>query len=376
MRRIPELDSLRGLAAIAVVLFHLRFGSWTFLGTSVDLFFVLSGYLITRIILEESTRPGFFRVFYARRVLRIFPVYYVGLALVVVTNPWRHAPEPLEGLWRYATYTQFVEGYWSEPVMRFSRWFLHSWTLALEEQFYLVWPLLVVLIGRKGVLRAALPLVALSTYLRARGVFQHLLLSRTDGLMMGAVLAALFVDEAWTGRHASTLRRVCLAVCLAGGAVRGVLVLSMPAVLRHGVGTHWPLTVSALIVTWQCLAYAGLIGLVVLSTGAGWLAPLRRPGLRYLGTISYGIYVYHPVVMGAALTFHTRVLGWKNNARLDALKFVLALGFAALSWHVLEKPVLRLKDRFRYRTAPPEPHFGRAVREAPASVAGPDGPSV
>ena len=357
MRRIPELDSLRGLAALAVVLFHLRFAGYPILGSSVDLFFVLSGYLITRIILEESGRSGFFRVFYARRILRIFPVYYLALALLVLTNRWRFAPEPLEGLWRYLTYTQFLEGYWTAPSEQFSRWFLHSWTLALEEQFYLVWPLAVVLLGRRGVLRVALPLVGLATFLRARGVFQHLLLTRCDGLVMGAVLAALLVDEARALRHRTALRRGCLGAWLAGACTRITMVQLLPTAFTLGVGTHWPRTVTALIVTSQCLAYTGFIGLVVLSSGAWWLAPLRRARLRYLGTISYGIYVYHPLVMGLALSFQTQVLGWKNNWQLDAVKFGLALAAAALSWHLLEAPILKLKDRVRYGLAIPAPHF-------------------
>jgi len=370
MRRISELDSLRGLAAIAVVLFHLRFAGYPILSSSVDLFFVLSGYLITRIILEESGRPGFFRVFYTRRVLRIFPVYYLALALVVLTNRWRYAPEPLEGLWRYLTYTQFLEGYWRVPSEQFSRWFLHSWTLALEEQFYLVWPLAVALMGRRGIFRVALPVVGLATYLRARGVFQHLLLSRGDGLMMGAVLAALLVDELWTRRHRSALRWGCLGAWLAGTSLRTALVQLLPTAFNLGAGTHWPRTVTALIVTSQCLAYAGFVGLVVLSTGAGWLAPLRDARLRYLGTISYGIYVYHPLVMGLAFNFQVRVLGWKNNVQLDAVKFALALAAAALSWHLFELPILKLKDRARYGPKVPAPHFetaGAATGREPVS---------
>lgn len=360
MRRIPELDSLRGLAAMAVVLYHLRFDGYPILGSSVDLFFVLSGYLITRIILEESGRSGFFGVFYTRRMLRIFPVYYLALALVVLTNHWRFTPEPLAGLWRYLTYTQFLEGYWTAPAEQFSRWFLHSWTLALEEQFYLVWPLAVVLLGRRGVLRIALPLVGLAAFLRARGVLQHLLFTRCDGLVMGAVLAALLVDEAWPRLHPIALRRGCLGAWLAGMCIRTAMVWLLPAAFELGAGTHWPRTVNSLIVTSQCLAYAGFVGLVVLSTGAWWLAPLRRARLRYIGTISYGIYVYHPLVMGLASNFQIQVLGWKNHWQLDVVKFGLALAAAALSWHVFESPILKLKNRVRYGPTIPAPHFESA----------------
>src|ERR1700733_9150168 len=100
MRRIPELDALRGVAALVIVVFHMRFvDSAPALGTAVDLFFVLSGYLITTILLEQGRSPGFFGAFYARRALRIWPIYYLALVACVALNPLLPRPESMKGFW-------------------------------------------------------------------------------------------------------------------------------------------------------------------------------------------------------------------------------------------------------------------------------------
>ena len=148
MRRVSEFDALRGFAALAVLLFHCqnRQGTWTHFGfTGVHLFLVLSGYLITNIVINHVDSPGFFRAFYARRILRIWPIYYLTLGFLVVLQHYLPNPPSLRGLPYYLTFTQHT---WHWPVLTKIlptpstpvRAFDHSWTLALEEQFYLLWP--------------------------------------------------------------------------------------------------------------------------------------------------------------------------------------------------------------------------------------------
>ena len=147
MRRIPELDALRALAALVVLLFHLNPPRFFFGWTGVDLFFVLSGYLITTIILDHQGQRGFLRNFYARRGLRIWPIYYIALFAVVATAPLvpRDRRPPLNGLGYYVTYLQNITLYQLRPPPEFHIAFDHTWTLALEEQFYLIWPALIAL---------------------------------------------------------------------------------------------------------------------------------------------------------------------------------------------------------------------------------------
>ena len=135
MKRVPELDALRAIAAGIVLVFHLRPQSFPFGWTGVDLFFVLSGYLITSIILGHGDSPGFYRNFYMRRGLRIWPIYYLTLFVLLATNPLLDQPQPMRGLAYVLTYTQNTPLFWRKIPPLFHRAFDHSWTLALEEQF-------------------------------------------------------------------------------------------------------------------------------------------------------------------------------------------------------------------------------------------------
>src|SRR3954469_9272181 len=112
-RRIIELDALRGMAAIAVLMFHLPRGFW-FGATGVDLFFVLSGYLISAIILRYREQPGFLGVFYYRRLLRIFPIYYIAILVTLGINSLRKTPESTYGVWYTLFYAQNIHYYWGE----------------------------------------------------------------------------------------------------------------------------------------------------------------------------------------------------------------------------------------------------------------------
>ena len=161
--RIPELDALRGAAALAVVVFHanarwLRWG-WA----SVDLFFVLSGYLITAIILRHGDRPGFLACFYARRALRIWPLYFLAVGLVAAASPWLALPPDWAALPYTLTFTQGVPEYWTgSATPGFSPYLGHAWTLAVEEQFYLIWPALLLAVGRARVIPLAMGIAAVS----------------------------------------------------------------------------------------------------------------------------------------------------------------------------------------------------------------------
>src|SRR5579883_2068808 len=151
-KHIPELDALRGLAALVVVVYHLRSHKIVFGWAAVDLFFVLSGFLITTIILSNTLGGQFFKGFYARRSLRIWPIYYLSLLAFALINPFLPRPYAIsDALPYYLTYTQNVHYYWSDTGP-FLRPFGHTWTLAIEEQFYLIWPLLIFLVGRRFVI--------------------------------------------------------------------------------------------------------------------------------------------------------------------------------------------------------------------------------
>src|SRR5262249_50094785 len=136
MRRVLELDALRGVTAVVIMLAHiglLNDSRWVF--SSVDLFFVLSGYFITRNVLKNGRSPGFLPVFFARRAVRIWAAYYLAFAACLVLNRRLSWDKPPTAWPYYLTFTQNLHDYFGVPSPPFSGMFLHTWTLAIEEQF-------------------------------------------------------------------------------------------------------------------------------------------------------------------------------------------------------------------------------------------------
>jgi peptidoglycan/LPS O-acetylase OafA/YrhL len=343
-RRIPELDAVRGLASLAVATYHL-FGwlgpSWESLGQGVDAFFVLSGYLITSIILNNSHRPSFYSWFYSNRALRIFPVYYLGLALIILSAYVFQEPGRLQALGYYLTFTQytFCPTYWFEGSNKFDPAFNHSWTLAIEVQFYLFWPVLVIAAGRRRL--PILAGLAFVTAIQARsfGYPTMMLLTRLDGFAVGALLAWLFSEGEPAG---SDRRRVVLGLSLALLAA-----LALPAT-------------KAMSIYYSLLAIflGGVVGLILLHAGQPCLRLFRLRPLTYLGEISYGLYLYHWIVYYHVDRFlpESVYMAWWTFP----IKAVVSLGITILSWEYFEKPILRLKKR----------HPGAAALEKPGAERG------
>jgi peptidoglycan/LPS O-acetylase OafA/YrhL len=365
MRRVPELDSLRGLASLLVVLYHSGFAAEGG-GFAVDLFFVLSGYLITRIILANGDRRGFLTAFYVRRGLRIWPIYYLTILVLVLAWPLLERPCVLEGLPYYLTYTQYTYIYFGGRPPELTLPLYHTWTLAIEEQFYLIWPAAVLLVGARRVL----PLAALGLGATFAARYGRLsiwtLLGRLDGLMLGAVLAALL-----SGAGPARGRPRRLAAAFAGCAALGPpLVLATVWAERRwpAAGGDLQLVLSYFFVN---LTFFGVVGLTALGAGRPLLAPLRNKWLRYLGLISYGLYLYHIPIRHAAELIGARLDPGGNVQVYRALGVVISLAVAVVSWECLERPILSLKDRFRYRGDPapgpaPAPAGGRVAGVGPS----------
>lgn len=361
MRRIPELDGLRGIAAVVIVVYHLRFmGTLPLLQTAVDLFFVLSGFLITRILLEERGRPGWLRRFYARRSLRIWPAYYLALIAAVVANGFLPRPELLAGWWQYATYTPLLQRYWGETPEPFTRLFSHAWTLAIEEQFYIIWPFALALLGRAGLATLCVPLVAVPVVLKSLAWPNVLLATRSEGLAIGAILAL------WRGTADGSIGRRGRGAL----AVLGVLMFSVPLWRPWAIAAWTALggaepgrsTLFAIQVLRMNLLFLAVVGLAVEHTGAWWMRGLRRPIAAATGRISYGLYLWHPIVFAMVTVAHRR-MGFGGSVWWDAGKVAASFAVAAASWRWFERPILALKDRWRLATGTgsriPRPHVAK-----------------
>jgi peptidoglycan/LPS O-acetylase OafA/YrhL len=361
MRRVPELDALRGIAAVMVLSLHLGLDhDYAVLASAVDMFFVLSGYLITRIIVEHETGRGFLIPFYARRMLRIWPTYYALLIGFVVVNRFLPHHQPTRGLAYHLTFTQFLPRYWFARPPRFCMYFNHTWTLAAEEQFYLLWPLLAVWLGRRRLV-ATIPILLASAFAARLWFWPMLLITNWDGFALGALLAWVLGEA---GSPQARRRPVFL-----GLAVLGLAALFYPAG-RASIETWittawpggWPRLLLALDSTRMMWLHFAVVGLVISGAGHPLLRPLRHPALCYCGTISYGLYLYHHPLYAMISPSHYYPI-CRDSMALDAVKLAATFALAVLSWEFLEKPILRLKDRFPYpapalrSSAVPAPHW-------------------
>ena len=367
---IPALDGLRGIAILMVMLHHFTYyrpdsgtdaliGSVPFFGwAGVDLFFVLSGFLITGILLDTRGSERYFTTFYARRTLRIFPLYYLVLFLALIVLPKFPAVHPvLAGqaevppqwpYWLYLTNFAVAERGWVHG------WVDVAWSLAIEEHFYLVWPLVIWLCPPRLVaLLCAVILVAEPiTRVSARTTMEQALpiyvvtWFRLDGLAVGALLAV-----AQRRGLLPALDRWVPLVVIAG--VAGIIVCTI-----LGGHTWWwnrrmqQYGYSLIAVT----AGAMLVGAITRPANSWWPRMLSAGWLRAFGKYSYALYLLHLPVMRAVHDYifnpeeyETLGIGpWVAQVMFYAAATAPAFALAWLSWRFFEGPILRLKARFSY----------------------------
>jgi len=338
IKHVPELDAIRGVAALSVVLFHafpyaLFFG-WSF----VDCFFVLSGYLITTILLANVDSPRLLSAFYFRRALRIWPVYYGTLALVLIANMLARTgfPTTRAGLAQHLFFVQNVQDMWGGTPPDFVAPFSPSWSVAIEEQFYLAWPLLITFFGRRCVVPVACMLLVATTIYQCVGAPMFTLLSRGDGLAAGCLLAAL-VEHPDHDRVVKILRALLLG---------GIAVALCAAVFWHDPRLPTAPWRALLFKAFACI-FAGAVGLTVRFSGHPWLAPLRWRGAALLGLISYSLYMLHlplfnwmPVILARA--------GVSSPSLREALVWISIFAAPACSYVLVERPILTLKRLVDY----------------------------
>ena len=363
---IPGLDGLRAIAFLLVFAFHtdyLQFG-WT----GVSLFFVLSGFLITGILLDMkkslSAKDYFFK-FYGRRFLRIFPLYYFYLALMTGVAIWlisiSYRPNYMQVFLdqvRYAVLYAY-DFFFGMIFFKYSFFLDHFWSLSVEEQFYIFWPLLILLVPEKSLKKLFVVFIVLGPIFRLAFFFVHrsgvfrfladtaplavfpLPFSHMDAFAFGAYISRYSIPKA---REQFFLLLGILpfagfgAQYLATGEVGRISALGYPLLLPEAYQFIWGYTL---------LNYFFALTIYSVVKHGIFIRFLESQRLRYLGKISYGLYVYHfPVIW-----FATRVrdLGAADPFAKPLIALVSFLGtllLASISYKYLEKPLLNLKDRF------------------------------
>ena len=327
----------------------------------VDLFFVLSGYLITGILLKAKGEPGYYRNFYARRALRILPLYYAvllaRLVLARVGDPW-----PALVVESWVSHALLVGNFWQcyarEAGVAFDPGGLHvGWSLAVEEQFYLAWPVVVALVSRAGLWRVCVAGVIAAPLLRwgltAAGYDYWLPYAlapcRMDALLLGGLVALLATSGVPPAAYA---RRAWAVLAAAAAGVAGVLAAN------DGAYCHGPVMA---VVGYSVIDvfFAAAVFLVVAGQPAGWRWLRFRPLVR-VGERSYAIYLVHfPVTLGAYHLFQAEAVRGVLLPACEAVGsagpfyaafagFVLGVSLliAALAWVLVERPCLRLKRYF------------------------------
>lgn len=365
--RVPALDGLRGLAILAVFMFHYvgegdtqphsflvrGIHEITRLGwTGVDLFFVLSGFLITGILYDTRHDAHYYRTFYTRRMLRIFPLYYFFLGLVACAGV-------LLGVHWTAGHALFLVylGYPGALILPnlvtiHSIRIIHLWSLSVEEQFYLLWPFLILTLSTsRRILRLCLGLICVALTMRLlmwgtgwlNGKWAYMFLPfRIDSLALGAALALLI-----RGPSFKRVMKLAPYVFLLASVILGAVLVFSPNTRPTEAPQIWTFgfTLNALI--------SGSLLLLALRPTGIVVRVFNMKLLRKLGKYSYGLYIYHFPLVAILEVLKPAMIHALHSEFIAKLVFVpgtLLVNYiiAKASYEFFESPILNLRSKFAY----------------------------
>lgn len=356
MRHIPEFDGLRGMLSMFVVIAHLQ-SSWLFwVWGSMDIFFCLSGFLIGTLLLRNQSKSGFLLEYARRRILRIWPSYYAMLLLTLLLlfavqhlGDASYAWSPGGATVQYFFFLQHVEMWFSTgPSAGVARGYTemlgHAWSVALEEQFYLLVPLITFLLARGRL--SVFAFAALFTIAAVGGIFIRsaydanwvTLPGRFDGFAAGLLLAALIYKS--KGQVTPVVRRLAWVAVIASVGVIGFLYV------RHAGNAYSGVTAPLFTVGVTAFSVLGMgaLALIYAHSGKAILLPLHHKLPVFLGQMSYSTYLWHvPVIwfVGPVLV--------KQGLLSPAQQFWLLISLCFLVAYVahifIERPLLKYRQQ-------------------------------
>ena len=374
---VPEIDGLRGIAILLVLVHRLwprtgtlaRYASIPELGwVGVDLFFVISGLLIAGILLDTREDAGYYKNFYARRALRIFPLYYAFVGLVFLAFPLMEGGAYLRTAFIGETgsplYYFLYLGNIPESVLGKDPPYVIApvWSLAIEEQFYITFPFLVATLTRRNLTRVLVALALFAPLLRLASTIAwpererlqyQFTLCRVDVIAVGALLAVGVRTNGFVERYRRHAPRMAWAALIVLGITIALGGLDRTMMFGRVVGYSVVAGGFGTLAFWT-----------VMQRGTRATSLLRSSPLKYMGKLCYGLYLLHR----PADVMVTKALArtpWPHIAETVAgvaLKMGVAIGLAALSWRFFEKPILVFKRRFDSRRHPMAEHERLSAR--------------
>jgi len=368
-RRIPQLDGLRGIAVLLVVLYHFvpSLGlagigfqrSFHFGWCGVDLFFVLSGFLIGGILLDAKESPSYFRTFYFRRFYRIFPLYYIWIFLyaVLAAGAFSHLPASIAIAWPGArpviVYGLFLQNVVHKDLSGIAAaWLGPLWSLSVEEQFYLIMPLAVRFLPKRRLVQLLMASIVLApvgralayAWIHSSAAWYVSTPLRADALAMGVLLATALRDERWKARLTRSRLPIYGMIAVLGCGVFCLAVWSPATEMR--ARAMWG---------FSCLdAFFAVIMLLALMRPRGWWSSFCQLGLlRNAGGLSYCVYIIHFAVLeicGGIIIF--RFHEWPLPAHIGGVLMasLVTWAIAKTSWRYLESPMIRRGHAYGYGT--------------------------
>jgi peptidoglycan/LPS O-acetylase OafA/YrhL len=348
LKYLPELDGLRAVAVLSVIMFHIGMPGFALGWLGVFLFFVISGYLITGILLDSKEHSKrYFRNFYIRRALRILPIYYLFLFATLVAGIFRS--------WKmsdFAYYLFYIQNYLLgiksfHPA--FPAILNHTWSLAIEEQFYFIWPLIVYLFSKRSLLIISLAFMILAVLSR------YIIADFTQNAYLVFTTLPSIIDSLAAGSLLAILSRSRLSQEVLKRYGPMAVLISLPVIILiisiSGYGSYWSPEnylighhLNLFLYSFCSILFSGLIASAI-GDNSILSSVLSFKMLRHLGKISYGLYIYHVPV----ITYNTIIM---NKMKIDNIVIISICNvlatylIALLSWHLIEKRCILLKDRY------------------------------
>ena len=373
---MPELDGLRGVAILSIIVYHyfvqplevvpgsfVAYGQkyFSILWLGVDIFFVLSGFLLGGILLDQRNATNLFRVFYARRFLRIVPPYLLLLIALLVVTAWVNHTQPIGTDWLMGkpfppwAFVLYIQNFFMAAAGQFGGNFAAiTWSLAIEEQFYLLFPLFIYFCPPSKLVRVLLIAVVSAPLIRLGLLF---------GLPRGEVASCVLLPARWDSLAAGALAAWCQRDPNASALVYrhqqplfcGLALMWVAIALFPFVG-FGQLSFSTIAIGYSWIAIASALLILLLHTRSLQLIAslLRNRILRLFGRVSYMLYLVHSAVLGLMFLLLFRrgpAIASPLDLGVVCGALIVSICLAASTWYLFEKRLIQLGHRFAYRNS-------------------------